>query len=157
MEAPVTSVAPRRSLLLRGSNRGTLRSIILAPLHRWLPRLQPQCSSLSPAASTSQSNWELPTSEFINWVHHRLRYVITHLAHPPVSQILHQRASISHFPQSAQEHRVFWPRRGPLKSGPILPIVFLFQYPCLLRAPRGGWIGDPVNFKNLSHKTLVKC
>jgi hypothetical protein len=40
-EAPVTSVAPRRSLLLCGSNRGTLRSIILEPLHRRTPRLQP--------------------------------------------------------------------------------------------------------------------
>ena len=41
VEAPVTLVAPRRSLLLCGSNGGTLRSIVFGPLHRRTPRSQP--------------------------------------------------------------------------------------------------------------------
>jgi hypothetical protein len=34
VETPVTSVVPRRGLLLRGSNRGTLKSTTFEPL-RW--------------------------------------------------------------------------------------------------------------------------
>jgi hypothetical protein len=56
-----------RSLLLRVSKRGTLRSILLAPLHRRLPRLQPPCSSLSPAARTARWNHAPPPKPSINW------------------------------------------------------------------------------------------
>jgi hypothetical protein len=62
-----------RSLLLRVSKRGTLRSILLAPLHRRLPRLQPPCSSLSPVARTARSIPPPPPKPPINWWPGQLR------------------------------------------------------------------------------------
>jgi hypothetical protein len=47
-----------------------------------------------PAASSPWANCEPPPPESINWVHHQLRYVFKHLAHPSAPQILHQKASI---------------------------------------------------------------